>query len=278
MVTTRYPRATVLVGGALLLLTLVAWAITIDQAQSMRVVAGMGTSGGMHPGEMGGALGTAGTLIDLAGSLTLALFVPMWVAMMAAMMLPSAAPMILLFDRVSRSKSAGQPPLRAAVPTAAFVGGYFLTWTAFGLLAYGVGVALERLSGHWPALAMDRPVITGALLVGAGLYQVSPLKTACLKHCQSPLAFLTHHWRVGRGAAVRMGTAHGLYCVGCCWGLMVVLFAVGLMNLAWMGLVSLLILAEKVLPGGRRISWGVAGLLTVAGTLAATGHLPGVVA
>jgi predicted metal-binding membrane protein len=278
MLTLRYPRATLVVGAALLMLTGLAWVVTIGQVTSMSAMIGMSSAGGMRSGGMSGASGAAGTLIDLAGTLTLALFLPMWVAMMAAMMLPSAAPMILLFDRVSRSKAPSQLALRAAVPTALFVGGYFLTWTAFGLLAYVVGLALSLLGAHWPVLAMYRPAMTGALLAGAGLYQVSPLKGACLKHCRSPLDFLTHHWRTGRGAAVRMGSAHGLYCVGCCWGLMLVLFAVGLMNLAWMGMVSLLILAEKVLPGGRRISWGVAALLAAAGTLAAAGHLPGVAA
>jgi predicted metal-binding membrane protein len=276
--TIRYPRATIVLVATLLGLTVLAWVVTIGQMTSMNAPAGMSSAGGMQSSGMTGGPGTAGTLIDLAGTLSLALFVPMWVAMMAAMMLPSAAPMILLFDRVSRSKTAGQSALRAAAPTALVVGGYFLTWTVFGLLAYAVGLVLGLLGAHWPALAMYRPAITGVLLVVAGLYQLSPLKGACLQHCRSPLDFLTHHWRVGRGAAVRMGAAHGLYCVGCCWGLMLVLFAVGLMNLAWMGLVSLLIVAEKVLPGGRRISWGVAGLLAVSGVLAITGHLPGMAA
>jgi predicted metal-binding membrane protein len=278
MSTMRYPRATLVVGAALLVLTGLAWVVTIGQANSMSAMVGMGSAGGMRSSGMSGGSGAAGTLIDLTDTLTLAIFLPMWVVMMAAMMLPSAAPMILLFDRVSRNKVANSSAFRAAMPTAVFVGGYLLTWTAFGLLAYAVGLALSLLGVHWPALAAYRPALTGALLTGAGIYQISPLKGACLKHCRSPLAFLTHHWRTGRGAAARMGAEHGLYCVGCCWGLMLVLFAVGLMNLVWMGLVSLLVLAEKVLPGGRRISWGVAVLLVVAGTLAAAGHLPGVAA
>ena len=276
MITVRYQRTTLLVGAALLALTVIAWAVTISQANSMNGMAGTNGAGGMRSGDMGAASGGAGTLVDFSATLPPTIFLPMWIAMMAAMMLPSAAPMILLFDRVSRSKAAGRASLVATLPTAFFVAGYLLTWTAFGLGAYAVGAGLALLGTHWPTLSMYRPTITGTLLIGAGLYQLSSLKGACLAHCRSPLEFLAHHWRTGQSAAVRMGAAHGLYCVGCCWGLMLVLFAVGLMNLAWMGLVSLLILVEKVLPGGRRISWSVAALLVAAGALAVAGHLPGV--
>lgn len=271
MITVRYQRATLVVGAALLALTVIAWVVTIGQANSMNEMASTSSAG-----SMGAPSGSAGTLVDFSATLSPTIFLLMWIAMMAAMMLPSAAPMILLFDRVSRSKAADRSSLVATLPTAFFVGGYLLTWTAFGLGAYTVGAGLALLDTHWLVLSMYRPTITGALLIGAGLYQLSPLKGSCLAHCRSPLEFLTHHWRTGRSAAVRIGAAHGLYCLGCCWGLMLVLFAVGLMNLAWMGVVSLLILVEKVLPGGRRISWGVAALLVVAGALALAGHLPGV--
>lgn len=122
-----------------------------------------------------------------------------------------------------------------------------------------------------------RSVVIGVVLVAAGLYQFTLLKHVCLKHCRSPFDFLAHHWHTGRGAAVQLGVYHGLYCIGCCWGLMLVLFAVGLMSLPWMGLVALMILVEKVLPHERWLNWGIASLL-LAGVLAATGHLPGVIA
>ena len=276
MITIRYQRTTLVVGAALLALTVIAWVVTIGQANSMNGMAGTSGAGGMRSGDMDAASGGAGTLVDFSATLPPTIFLPMWIAMMAAMMLPSAAPMILLFDRVSRGKAAGRSWLAATLPTAFFVAGYLVTWTAFGLGAYAAGAGLAVLDTHWSALSMYRPTITGALLIGAGLYQLSPLKGACLTHCRSPLEFLTRHWRTERSAAVRMGAVHGLYCVGCCWGLMLVLFAVGLMNLAWMGLVSLLILVEKVLPGGRRIRWSVAALLVAAGALAVAGHLPGV--
>ena len=182
MITVRYQRATLLVGAALLALTVIAWGITIGQANSMN---GMAGTSGMRSGDMGAASGGAGTLVDFSATLAPAIFLPMWIAMMAAMMLPSAAPMILLFDRVSRGKAAGRAWLVATLPTAFFVAGYLLTWTAFGLGAYAVGAGLALLDTHWSALSMYRPTITGALLIGAGLYQLSPLKRACLAHCRA---------------------------------------------------------------------------------------------
>ena len=257
----RYPRATVVIGGMLLCLTAVAWALTVNQAGSMSMMSAMGGSG---------------ALADVAVALPLVVFLMMWVVMMAAMMLPSVMPMVLLYHRVAQSKARARCSLMASLGTALFMVGYFVTWTGFGLVAYGVGHGLDALAMRWPALATEHGVLIGTALTVAGAYQVMPLKSACLTHCRSPLSFLTHHWGPGRGAALRMGAEHGLYCVGCCWGLMLVLFAVGVMNLPWMGLLALIILAEKTLPQGRVISWGVAGLLLIAGVLAAYGHLPGV--
>jgi predicted metal-binding membrane protein len=265
----RTHRAALSVGAALLLLTVIAWVLTVYQTAQMSAMSGMGSM--MTP-----AITSSSPLTDLAGALTLAVFLPMWTTMMAAMMLPSMTPMVLLFDRVSRSKAGNISPVLKLLPTALFVAGYLLIWTAFGLVAFAAGAALGALGSHLPALAAYRSIAIGVLLAGAGLYQVTPLKRACLKHCRSPLDFLAHHWHTGRGAAVQLGMHHGLYCIGCCWGLMLVLFAVGLMSLPWMGLVALIILVEKVLPREQWLSWGIAALLLLAGALAAIGHLPGV--
>jgi predicted metal-binding membrane protein len=162
MITVRSQRTTLVVDAALLALTVIAWVVTIGQANSMNGMAG--TSGA---GSMGTASGSASTLVDFSTTLPPTIFLPMWIAMMAAMMLPSAAPMILLFDRVSRGKAAGRSSLVATLPTAFFVAGYLLTWTAFGLGAYAVGAGLALLDTHWPALSMYRPTITGA---AHGLY------------------------------------------------------------------------------------------------------------
>lgn len=271
MIILRTHRAALTVGAVLLLLTAIAWVLTIYQTAQMGAMSGMGST--MTP-----AIDASSPLTDLAGALTLAVFLPMWTTMMAAMMLPSITPMVLLFDRVSRSKMGNISPVLKMLPTALFVAGYLLVWTAFGLVAFAVGTVLGTLGSHLPALAAYRSIVIGVLLASAGLYQLTPLKRACLKHCRSPLDFLAHHWHTGRVAAVKLGVHHGLYCLGCCWGLMVVLFAVGLMSLPWMGLVALVILVEKVLPGEKWLNWGIATLLLLAGALAVIGRLPGVMA
>ncbi len=271
MITLRNHRAALSVGAVLLFLTAIAWVLTLYQTAQMGAMSGMGST--MTP-----AISSSSPLTDLASVLTLAVFLPMWTTMMAAMMLPSITPMVLLFDRVSRSKAGNISPVLKMLPTALFVVGYLLVWTAFGLVAFAVGTALSALGSHLPTLAAYRSIVIGVLLAGAGLYQFTPLKRACLKHCRSPLDFLAHHWHTGHGAAVRLGMHHGLYCIGCCWGLMAVVFAVGLMSLPWMGLVALVILVEKVLPHERWLNWGIASLLLLAGVLATTGHLPGVMA
>jgi predicted metal-binding membrane protein len=168
--------------------------------------------------------------------------------MMAAMMLPSAAPAVLLFNRTARR------PLM----TTGFVAGYLGVWIAYGLFAY----AVYRLIGSVDPgfLAWDRagPWIAGGAVIAAGLYQLTPLKRLCLRHCRSPLHFLLARWRPGRSGALRMGAEHGAYCAGCCWALMLVLFAVGIMSIFWMLVVTAIVFAEKVLPGGERTSLALA--------------------
>ncbi|MDQ3381971.1 MAG: DUF2182 domain-containing protein [Actinomycetota bacterium] len=178
-------------------------------------------------------------------------FIGVWVTMMAAMMLPSVAPMVLLFARVSRQRAIQR---RAYVPTWIFVLGYLAVWTAFGLVAYGVYGLVAALEGG--LLAWDRagPYVAGGAVAGAGLYQLTPLKSICLRHCRGPMHFMLHGWREGRSGALRMGVAHGTFCVGCCWGLMLALFALGVMSVFWMAAVAAVVFAEKVIPSGERAS------------------------
>ena len=198
-----------------------------------------------------------------------ALVVAMWQTMMVAMMAPSATPTVLLYARVHRH-ALGQGRSEGLAPTAAFVAGYLLAWLGFSLAAAGLQWALER-SGLVSAatLGSQSRWLSAAVLIGAGLYQLSPLQAVCLNHCRSPATFLSRHWRPGAAGAVRLGGLHGAYCVGCCWMLMALLFVGGLMNLAWIGALTLLVMAEKVFPGGRWVSragaivllaWGAATL------------------
>ena len=180
-----------------------------------------------------------------------------WATMMAAMMLPSAAPMIRLYSRLADEREPGRG---TAQLTAVLVAAYLAVWTSFGLLAFGIyRLVLAVGSG---SLAWDRagPWVAGAAVVAAGLYELTPLKRVCLRHCRSPVHFLIGHWRGGTSGAARLGVVHGLYCGGCCWGLMLILFAIGIMSLAWMLVIAGVILTEKLLPGGERLShvFGVA--------------------
>jgi predicted metal-binding membrane protein len=235
----RRARAATL--ATLLGVALVAWIVSVERMRGMD--AGPGT--------------------DLGG---LGWYLGIWVTMTAAMMLPSAAPVVSLFAAVSR-----------AVPTWIFVAGYVAAWTAYGLVAYGFFRLLTSLGAGW--LAWDRagPYAAGGAIAAAGIYQLTPLKELCLHHCRTPLHFVMHVWRGGRLGALRMGLDHGLYCVGCCSGLMLILFALGVMSVVWMGFVAGLVFAEKVLPYGYRLSRPLAlALLALAiWVAAAPGSIPG---
>src|SRR3990172_9995057 len=192
------------------------------------------------------------------------LFMAIWVAMMAAMMFPTAAPMILMFARVHASKrQRGQP----FVPTWVFVSAYLVVWTLFGALAYAVAVGAEKLADQSMWLMDNAARLGGGILVLAGLYQLSPLKRSCLAKCRGPLDFILGSWRDGYGGALRMGLEHGAYCLGCCWLLFVILFPLGIMNVAAMAAITLLIFAEKSLPAARRLGGAAALALMAYGTL-----------
>jgi predicted metal-binding membrane protein len=194
----------------------------------------------------------------------------MWWIMMVAMMLPSAAPMILLFARFNRTQREKGAPY---VPTGVFALGYLLVWAGFSLVAVSAQWALER-TGLLSSMMASTSVVLGAgLLIAAGVYQLTPLKHACLKHCRAPLFFISHHWRPGSWGALRMGFEHGAFCTGCCWFLMALLFYGGIMNLFWIIGLALYVLLEKVAPAGHWIGraagvglvvWGGALLVAAA--------------
>ena len=185
--------------------------------------------------------------MEAGGTPGLGWLVGMWAVMMVAMMLPSAAPTILLFAGVSRRRrQQGRP----AVPVAVFTLGYLLAWTVYAAAAATAQWELHRQALLSPAMASASPLLAGGVLIAAGLYQWMPLKGACLSHCRSPLGFFSSEWREGVGGALLMGMRHGSYCVGCCWLLMALLFVAGVMNLVWVAAIAGFVLLEKLVRGG----------------------------
>lgn len=156
--------------------------------------------------------------------------------------------------REHRAECAKPQGRAGLVPTWVFLVGYLVAWTAYGLIAYGVFRLVTALDSGFLAWDEAGPYVAGGAIAAAGLYQLTPLKDLCLRHCRGPMHFILHGWREGRTGALRMGAEHGLYCVGCCWGLMVILFAVGVMSVFWMVAVAGIIFAEKVFPYGLRLS------------------------
>jgi len=184
----------------------------------------------------------------------------MWWVMMAAMMLPSALPMTLTFATVNRRRRELGTPY---VPTAVFVAGYLLAWGAFSLAATAAQWALEQSALLSPTMRLSSPLAGGLVFVAAGLYQLTPLKHACLRRCRSPLAFVLEHWHEGTAGALRMGAVHGAYCLGCCALLMALLFVGGVMNLLWAAAIAAWVLLEKVLPRGEALA-RLAGVVAIA--------------
>jgi predicted metal-binding membrane protein len=220
---------------ALLGVTAIAWLYLLAMRQDMSDMA-MDDMPGM-------AMPMATSWTPTAFALTFA----MWWVMMLGMMVPGAAPMILTFATLNRSKRArGQ----SFVPTSVFTLGYLIVWGAFSLSATAAQLVLDRIALLSPMMATTSPALGGALLILAGLYQFTPLKQACLRNCRSPFAFVLNHWHDGRTGALRMGLEHGAYCLGCCWVLMLLLFVVGVMNLLWVAAIAVFVFAEKLLPGG----------------------------
>ena len=237
---------------SLIVLIGAAWAVMLHRALSMS--APMDRAG--H-----GAMG-----VEMIGEFTLGglgVFLAVWTVMMGAMMLPSAAPMILTFAAAQARRDRN-----VAVPTWMFVTCYILVWGYAGLVVYVLLHAGKDLVDHLAWLESG-PLVLGVTLTLAGLYQFTPLKRLCLRHCRSPLAFVKQHWRDG---GAEMGFRHGLYCLGCCWAFFSVqVAAAGMMSIAWMLLITLVVFAEKILPHGPRISVAVALGLIALGLLVGTG-------
>jgi len=229
-------RERYLILGGLLVLSALAWVFLIWQSSMMSNQ--MGLTMGM------GAL----------------LFIAIWIVMMIAMMFPASAPMILMFSKIYASK---RQQARPFVPTWVFVSAYLLVWSLCGVVAYPLALGIENLAASSMWLMGNAARLGGMVLVLAGLYQLSPLKDVCLSKCRTPLQFILSSWHDGYGGAFRMGLEHGLFCLGCCWLLFVILFPLGIMNIAVMALVTALIFAEKVLPFGRKVSV-VAGVVLIA--------------
>ena len=186
----------------------------------------------------------------------------MWWVMMVAMMLPSASPMILLFATFNRKQ---REQGNSYVPTAMFALGYLAVWGIFSLFAVGVQWGLSRSDWFSGSMVVTSETLCAGILIAAGLYQFTRLKQACLIHCRSPLQFLAHHWRSGSHGALLMGVEHGAYCAGCCWFLMLLLFAGGVMNLYWVGGLALFVLLEKFVSRPSWISQAAGALLLATG-------------
>ena len=248
-------RQRVLLVVALAAIAALAWAYVVRLAGDTgdSSMAGMSLDASMSRPQAGGWTGA-----DFG--LTFA----MWAVMMTAMMTPSAAPMVLTFAAVNRGRRAQSSDY---VPTAVFVAGYLVVWGTFGVLAALAQWGFQRASLLSDQLATTSAVLGGALLIAAGIYQWSPLKRACLVACRTPLSFIMTEWRDGHRGAVVMGARHGLYCLGCCWALMALLFVGGVMNLLWVAAIAGFVLIEKAAPkaepwvsrgaGLALVAWGV---------------------
>jgi predicted metal-binding membrane protein len=238
----RRERAVIL--AALAGVTALSWLYLVGFARGMEGMAGMAMAAAPAPWTARDA----------------ALMFLMWWVMMIGMMLPSALPMTLTFATVNRRRRELGTPY---VPTALFVAGYVLAWGAFSVGATALQWGLEGAALMTPMMHTSSPLLGGLLFVGAGLYQLTPLKHACLRRCRSPLAFVLERWHDGTAGALRMGAEHGGYCLGCCALLMALLFVGGIMNLLWVAAIAAWVLLEKVLPAGEALARG-AGVLAMA--------------
>jgi predicted metal-binding membrane protein len=186
----------------------------------------------------------------------------MWAVMMVAMMVPSVTPVVLLYARVCRRQRIGT---EALVPTGAFLSGYIVVWTIFSATATALQWGLEQAALLSPMMVSTSEVLGGLVLIAAGVYQWTPYKDTCLRHCRSPVDFLSKRWRHGSGGAFAMGLEHGAYCLGCCWILMAILFVGGVMNLLCVAAIAIFVLVEKAVPLGHVIGKAAAGLMILVG-------------
>ena len=243
-------RDRLIVLAALAGITLLAWGYMIYEARAMYHT-GVCCCAGMK---------MSGPDLNPWSAATLPPLFFMWAEMMVAMMIPSAAPMILTFAMVQRKR---REQARPFVPVGIFLLGYLLVWTGFSALAAVAQWLLHAKALLSPLMVGTSPVLGGALLVLAGIFQWTPLKNACLTHCRSPLNFLMTDWREGKSGALAMGLKHGAYCTGCCWILMALLFVAGVMNIWWIAIIAGFVLLEKVVPRGL-LAGKIAGVFLAA--------------
>lgn len=271
-------RDRVIVVVSLLALTGVTWLYILWLAAGMDAMAVMPPSGNGMSGDMTMDMGTGddmdmslgamASMADVAShpwsATTFGYAFVMWAVMMVGMMTPSATPMILLYARVGRQAALDDKPFAA---TGFFAGGYLSAWVLFAALATLGQWLLEAALLLTPMLVSASRILSGIILISVGLFQWTPLKDACLRQCQAPLMFIQNHggFRRDAGGAYRLGLLHGLYCVGCCWALMALLFIGGVMNVLWIAAIAIFVLAEKVVPGGRMLSRIAGGLIVMAG-------------
>ncbi len=248
----RLRRDRAIVGAALLAIALVAWLYLLHLSATMP---------GMDMADMPRMAMPRARAWD---PVDVVLLFIMWAVMMIAMMVPAAAPMVFTFATVQRQR---QQQDRATVPTVVFLLGYALVWTAYAAVAALVQGRLHEADLLSAAMASTSTWLGGALLLVAGVFQWTPLKQGCLAKCRSPLSFVMSEWREGRAGAFVMGVRHGAYCVACCWALMALLFVAGVMNLLWIAGLAIVVLAERVLPGGTAVSRVVGVLLLLAGVV-----------
>ncbi|MCS5573817.1 MAG: DUF2182 domain-containing protein [Pseudomonadales bacterium] len=249
--------------SGIILLTVLSWAYLFGLAAGMDNMAMEGDLMSSVSGLMGPQLSTWSVRDFFFMFL-------MWSVMMVAMMLPSASPLILLHVRVNRQQEDGGDGFHGTV---AFAIGYLLVWTSFSAVATLLQWGLEKLAVLSPMMASTSPLLGAGLLLAAGIYQLTPFKNACLRHCRSPVHSLMQHWRRGTSGAFMMGFHHGVYCIGCCWLLMALLFVFGVMNLVWIAVLSVFVLLEKVVPRGELVArvagvgFIVAGVSVLFGTV-----------
>jgi predicted metal-binding membrane protein len=252
-------RDRIIVIAALAIITALAWADLVWLANDMWM-GGMDMAGfRMIPAGRGWMMPAS----EPWQSFEFGYMFAMWAVMMIGMMTPSVAPMILLYARVGRQAAMQGKPFAAS---AWFAAGYLLSWTAFSLAATSAQWALERAALLTPMMESASNILGGVVLIAGGFYQWTPLKGVCLSYCQAPLTFIMHHGGFQRepAGALALGFRHGIYCIGCCWALMALLFVGGVMNLLWIAALAILVLLEKVLPFGRLVA-RLAGVVFIAG-------------
>ena len=253
----RKDRKLVIIG--LVAIAVLAWAYMFYLAWRM---------GDMDMASMKPSADMAMPQMSAWGLIDFVLMFVMWSVMMVAMMVPSAAPMVVLFAMVNRKRRAREAPY---TPTAIFLLGYLLVWTAFSAAATLTQWTLHNAALLSPMMVSTSTVLGGLLLIGAGIFQWTPLKKACLVHCRSPIHFFVAEWKDGKWGALVMGVKHGIYCVGCCWILMALLFVAGVMNLLWVAAITIFVLVERVIPQGDLVGRLTGFVLVGAGVVVLAG-------